>query len=87
MKTGELLQSISGDVATQERRSLAPRNATGALIDRDRRHTFHLGETGDPRSMPKITGLGIFYDPGHVGAMQKPCERSDAPCLPIAFID
>ena len=69
MKTGELLQSIGGDVAAQERRSLAPRSATGALIDRDRRHTFHLSETGDPWSMPKITGLRIFYDPGHVGAM------------------
>ena len=69
MKTGELLQSIGGDVAAQERRSLAPRSATGALIHCDRRHTLHLSETGDPRSMPKITGLRIFYDPGHVGAM------------------
>ena len=69
MKTGELLQSIGGDVAAQERRSLAPRSATGALIDRDRRHTLHLSKTGDPRSMPKITGLRIFYDPWNIGAM------------------
>ena len=69
MKTGELLQSVGGDVAAQERRSLAPRSATGALIDRDRRHTFHLSETGDPRSMPKNTGLRVFYDPRHVGAL------------------
>ena len=69
MKTGKLLQSINGDVATQERRSLAPRSAAGALIDRDRRHTLHLSKTGDPRSMPTITGLRIFYDPRHIGAM------------------
>ena len=87
MKTGELLQSVGGDVAAQERRSLAPRSATGALVDRDRRYTLHISETGDPRRMPKSTSLLVFYDPWHAGAVEKPYERSDALCLTVTFID